>query len=126
MGTATNSPPAIALKKALSLKRIGWLYPIFRDLHFYHGLLARPRAGGPPAILVPTARKLNVRPLHASPTSCRGQAGQLLKGDGFQHLFVTRLEPVKLVFRGNENRVEELFIAFGRQQPDHLPLLLDG
>ena len=27
-------------KKALSLKRIGWLYPIFRDLHFYHGLLA--------------------------------------------------------------------------------------
>ena len=25
--------------KALSLKRIGWLYPIFRDLHFYHGLL---------------------------------------------------------------------------------------
>ena len=28
-------------KKALSLKRIGWLYPIFRDLHFYRGLLAR-------------------------------------------------------------------------------------
>ena len=28
--------------KALSLKRIGWLYPIFRDLHFYHGLLAPP------------------------------------------------------------------------------------
>ena len=26
--------------KALGLKRIGWLYPIFRDLHFYHGLLA--------------------------------------------------------------------------------------
>ena len=25
--------------KALSLKRIGWLYQIFRDLHFYHGLL---------------------------------------------------------------------------------------
>ena len=25
--------------KALTLKRIGWLYPIFRDLHFYHGLL---------------------------------------------------------------------------------------
>ncbi len=37
MGTATNSLPAMALKKALSLKRIGWLYPIFRDLHFYHG-----------------------------------------------------------------------------------------
>ena len=30
------------IKKALSLKRIGWLYPIFRDLHFYHGLLGRP------------------------------------------------------------------------------------
>ena len=28
-----------ARNKALSLKRIGWLYPIFRDLHFYHGLL---------------------------------------------------------------------------------------
>ena len=27
--------------KALSLKRIGRLYPIFRDLHFHHGLLAR-------------------------------------------------------------------------------------
>ncbi len=27
--------------KGLSLKRIGWLYPIFRDLHFYHGLLGR-------------------------------------------------------------------------------------
>ena len=25
--------------KALSLKRIDWLYPIFRDLHFHHGLL---------------------------------------------------------------------------------------
>ena len=25
--------------KALSLKRIGWPYPIFRDLHFHHGLL---------------------------------------------------------------------------------------
>ena len=25
--------------KTLSLKRIGWLYPIFRDLHFHHGLL---------------------------------------------------------------------------------------
>ena len=23
-----------------SLKRIDWLYPIFRDLHFYHGLLS--------------------------------------------------------------------------------------
>ena len=40
MGTATNSLPVIALeKKALTLKRIGWLYPIFRDLHFYHRLL---------------------------------------------------------------------------------------
>ncbi len=26
--------------KALRLTRIGWLYPIFCDLHFYHGLLA--------------------------------------------------------------------------------------
>ena len=32
--------------KALSLKRIGWLYPIFRDLHFYHGLGARLVAPG--------------------------------------------------------------------------------
>ena len=32
--------------KALSLKRIGWLYPIFRDLHFYHGLGARLIAPG--------------------------------------------------------------------------------
>ena len=30
----------------LSLKRIGWLYPIFRDLHFYHGLLGWSRNGG--------------------------------------------------------------------------------
>ena len=42
MGTATNSLPVIALEtKHLTLKRIGWLYPIFRDLHFYHGPLAR-------------------------------------------------------------------------------------
>ena len=27
------------MRKWFSLKRIGWLYPIFRDLHFYHGLL---------------------------------------------------------------------------------------
>ena len=41
MGTATNSLPVIALEtKHLTLKRIGWLYPIFRDLHFYHGPLA--------------------------------------------------------------------------------------
>ena len=26
--------------KHLTLKRIGWLYPIFRDVYFYHGLLA--------------------------------------------------------------------------------------
>ena len=40
MGTATNSRPVMTQEtKALSLKRIGWLYPIFRDLHFYHGLL---------------------------------------------------------------------------------------
>ena len=25
-----------------NLKRIGWLYPIFRDLYFYHGLLGLP------------------------------------------------------------------------------------
>ena len=38
MGTATNSPPVIALeKKTLNPKRIGWLYPILRNLHFYHG-----------------------------------------------------------------------------------------
>ena len=29
MGTATNSPSVMALEKNLSLKRIGWLYPIF-------------------------------------------------------------------------------------------------
>ncbi len=40
MGTATNSLPITALEtNHVSLKRIGWLYPIFRDLHFYHGLL---------------------------------------------------------------------------------------
>ncbi len=39
MGTATNSPPSLAEKQLLSLKRIGWLYPIFRDPHFYHALL---------------------------------------------------------------------------------------
>ena len=36
-GTATHSPPLWPRKKALGRKRIGWLYPIFRDLHFYHG-----------------------------------------------------------------------------------------
>ena len=30
--------------KSLSLKRIGWLYPIFRNLHFYHGLLREAKA----------------------------------------------------------------------------------
>ena len=40
MGTATNSLPVMTQeKKHLALKRIGWLYPIFCDLHFYHGLL---------------------------------------------------------------------------------------
>ena len=39
MGTATNSFPVSPRNKALSLKRIGWLYPIFRDVYFYHGLL---------------------------------------------------------------------------------------
>ena len=40
--TATNPPPRSCAKtKTLSVKRIGWLYPIFRDLHFYHGLLGR-------------------------------------------------------------------------------------
>ena len=40
MGTATNSLPVMTQQtKHLALKRIGWLYPIFRDLHFYHGLL---------------------------------------------------------------------------------------
>ena len=40
MGTATNSPPRHGHReKALSRKRIGWLSPIFRNLHFYHGLL---------------------------------------------------------------------------------------
>ena len=28
--------------KALHLKRIGWLYPIFRNVHFYHGLIGVP------------------------------------------------------------------------------------
>ena len=28
----------------LRLKQIGWLYPIFRDLHFHHGLPARASA----------------------------------------------------------------------------------
>ena len=32
------------MSKKLSL-RIGWLYPVFRDLHFYHGLLARFNGG---------------------------------------------------------------------------------
>ena len=34
------SPRHGSRNKALRLKRIGWLYPIFHDLHFYHGLLA--------------------------------------------------------------------------------------
>ena len=37
MGTATNSPPRQDPRnKALSLKRIGWLYPIF-----HQGLLGK-------------------------------------------------------------------------------------
>ena len=36
MGTATNSPRHGCRNKALNLKRIGWLYPIFRDVYFYH------------------------------------------------------------------------------------------
>ena len=46
MGTATNSLPVMALRKPPSLKRTGWLYPIFRDVYFYHGLLARFSSGG--------------------------------------------------------------------------------
>ncbi len=44
MGTATNSPPVMPQKKTLSLKRIGWLYQIFRDRHFYHGLVRTEHA----------------------------------------------------------------------------------
>ena len=41
-GTATNSPlVTVPRNKVLSLKRIGWLYPIFRGLRFHHGLLNR-------------------------------------------------------------------------------------
>ena len=41
MGTATNLLFVLTLEtNPLSLKRIGWLYPIFRDVHFHHGLLS--------------------------------------------------------------------------------------
>ncbi len=40
METATNSPRHSTRNKVLSLKRIGWLYPIFRHEDFHHGLLA--------------------------------------------------------------------------------------
>ena len=43
MGTATNSPPTMALETTLCLKRIGWLYPFFATLHLYHGLLGDAR-----------------------------------------------------------------------------------
>ena len=33
------APPLGPRNKALGLKRIGWLYPIFRNIHFYDGLL---------------------------------------------------------------------------------------
>ena len=39
MGTATNSPRHDPRNKALNLKRIGWLYPILRDVYFHHELL---------------------------------------------------------------------------------------
>ncbi len=35
------APRHIPRNKVLSLKRIGWLYPIFRGLRFHHGLLNR-------------------------------------------------------------------------------------
>ena len=35
------APRHIPRNKVLSLKRIGWLYPIFRGLRFHHGLLSR-------------------------------------------------------------------------------------
>ena len=41
MGTATNSPHHGPGNKELHRKRIGWLYPVFRDVYFCHGLLAR-------------------------------------------------------------------------------------
>ena len=34
-----RSPSWPSKKKHLARKRIGWLYPIFRDVHFCHGLL---------------------------------------------------------------------------------------
>ena len=58
MGTATNSLPVMTRNKALSLKRIGWLYPIFRDLHCYHGPLAPPSPRFSPA----TGRSGSKRP----------------------------------------------------------------
>ena len=33
------APPLGPRSKALALKRIGWLYPLFRNLLFYHGLV---------------------------------------------------------------------------------------
>ena len=37
-------------------KRIGWLYPIFRDLHFYHGLLSPPKSPLGPFTSCPAGR----------------------------------------------------------------------
>ena len=45
MESATNSPRHSTRNKVLSLKRIVWLYPIFRDPHFYHGLLSPASRG---------------------------------------------------------------------------------
>ena len=55
MGTATNSPPRHGPRKRVrSLKRIGWLYPIFRGLHFYRGLLRPPPGTGTRSNSLPT------------------------------------------------------------------------
>ena len=50
--------------KALSLKRIGWLYPIFRDLHFYHGLLAG-RVKRPAQLLLSTRYVTSSQVVHS-------------------------------------------------------------
>ena len=67
MGTATNSSRQ-ALKNRLSLKRIGWLYPIFRDVYFHHGLLAAALAARPrPETTPPVTSLPKSHPLHSTP-----------------------------------------------------------
>ena len=136
------APPLGPRDKALGLKRIGWLYPIFRNIHFYHGPLgglllagAVMLSAGPP----PTDPDL-AKQLQTVERSIDGRFGQAIDEESPMSLTgVTRglyLEGFGVVFSLEVNAVptpgispffrgydEEQKRALNRRKQERLKLL---